>query len=93
MQQHFGEVKKLVEIGEKSDSYAKHFATQFPTTIPTPDDQRNGITCSIIWQGNPIGVVKTFATKNCALCAKERTAILKQSKLNPQLLINSDIIL
>jgi len=90
MQQHLGEVKKLVEIGEKSDSYAKHFATQFPTTIPTPDDQRNGITCSIIWQGNPISVVKTFATKNCALCAKERTAILKQSKLNPQLLVNSN---
>mgnify|MGYP000461385916 CR=1 FL=1 len=90
MQQHFGEVKKLVTIGEKSDSYAKHFATQFPTTIPTPDAQRDGITCSIIWQGNPISVVKTFATKNCALCAKERTAILKLSKLNPQLLINSN---
>ena len=90
MQGHFGEVKKLVETGEKSDSYAKHFATQFPTTIPTPDDQRNGITCSIIWQGNPISVVKTFATKKCALCAKERTAIMKQHKLNPQLLINSN---
>jgi len=48
MQQHFGEVKKLVTIGEKSDSCAKHFATQFPTTIPTPDTQRDGITCSII---------------------------------------------
>jgi len=44
----------------------------------------------IIWQGNPISVVKTFATKNCALCAKERIALLKQSRSNPQLLINSN---
>ena len=35
-------------------------------------------------------LVKVFATKNCTLCAKERTAILKQSKSNPQLLINSN---
>jgi len=44
----------------------------------------------LIWQGNPISVVKTFATKNCAMCAKERIAILKQSRSNPQLFINSD---
>jgi len=31
-----------------------------------------------------------FATKNCALCAKERIAILKQSKSNPQHLVNSN---
>ena len=37
------------------------------------------------WQGNPISVVKTFATKNCSLCA-----ILKQSRSNPQLLVNSN---
>jgi len=30
-------------------------------------------------------------TKNCAMCAEERIAILKQSRSNPQLLINSDI--
>jgi len=44
------------------------------------------------WQGNPISVVKTFATstKNCALFAEERTAILKQSRSNPQLLVNSN---
>jgi len=48
------------------------------------------MTCSIIWQGNPISVVKPFATKNCALCAKERIAALKQFRSNPQLLINSN---
>ena len=90
MQQHFGEVGKLVKLGEKSDSYAKHFATQLSPENVSSETQRNGITCSIIWQGNPLSVVKTFATRNCTLCAKERTAILKQSRTNPQLLINSN---
>jgi len=76
-QQHFNEVQKLVKLGEKSDSYAKHFATQFHDTNPSPINQRGGITCNIIWQGNPISAVKTFTTKNCSLCAKERIAILK----------------
>jgi len=90
MQQHFNEVQKLVKLGEKSDSYAKHFTTQFYDTNPSPTNQRGGMTCSIIWQGNPISAVKTFATKNCALCARERLAILKQSRSNPQLLITSN---
>jgi len=37
-----------------------------------------------------ISVVKAFATTNCALCAKERIAILKQSRSNRQLLVNSN---
>jgi len=65
-------------------------ALQFCDTNPSPANQRGGTTCSIIWQGNPISVVKPFATKNCALCAKERLAILKQSRSNPQLLIKSN---
>mgnify|MGYP001787478984 FL=1 len=95
MKAHFCDVQQLINKGVKSDSYARHFATQFdpmlyPDSNPTPANQRKGITCSIIWQGNPISVAKTFATKNCALCAKERVAILKQHKSNPQLLINSN---
>jgi len=72
MQQHFNEVPKLVKLGEKSDSCAKRFATQFHDANRSPFNQHEGTICSIIWQGNPISVVKTFATKNCALCAKER---------------------
>ena len=76
MQQHFNEVSKLVKLGEKSDSHAKHFATQFNDTNLSPVNQRGGMTCNIIWQRNPINVVKTFTCKNCAMCAKERIAIL-----------------
>ena len=56
----------------------------------SPFSQQRGITCSIIWHDNPISAVKTFATKNCVMCAKERIAILKQSRSNPQLLVNSN---
>jgi len=85
MMEHFNEVQKLVKLGKKSDSCAKHCATQFNDTNLSSANQREAITCSIIWQGNPTSIVKAFATKNCALCAKERIAILKQPKSNPQL--------
>jgi len=65
-------------------------ATQFHDANPSPINQCGGTTRSIIWQGNPISAVKTFATKNCPLCAKERIANLKQSRSNPQFLINSN---
>jgi len=77
MQQHFNKVQKRVKLGEKLGAYAKHFATQFHATNPSPAYQHGGITCSIIWQVNPISLVKTFATKNCVMCAEERIAILK----------------
>jgi len=39
MQEHLNEVQKLVKLSEKSDSYAKHFATQFYETNPSPTNQ------------------------------------------------------
>lgn len=90
MQQHFNDVKQLHQHGIKSDSYAKHFASLFSDSInPAPDLQRKSITCKILWQGNPINVVKTFGTPNCALCNKERLEILKYSRKAPDSLINS----
>jgi GIY-YIG catalytic domain len=90
MQQHFNDVRKLHSQGDKSDSYAKHFAEQFLNfESVSPNLQRGSISCSILWQGNPINVVKTFGTTNCALCNKERIEILKQSKKDPKILINS----
>ena len=63
--------------------------TQFHDANPSSANQcGGGTTCSIIWQRNPLRAVKTFATKNCGLCAKEWIAILKQSRSNPQLLVN-----
>ena len=90
MQQHFNEVRKLHQLGEKSDSYARHFARQLVNFEKVSNTlQRNTIHCSVIWQGNPISAVKTFGTTNCVLCAKERLEILKLSRYKPHLLINS----
>ena len=45
---------------------------------------------SILWQGNPVSVQKSFGTKNCILCMKERTQILKSMYQTPNLLINNN---
>ena len=93
MQGHQNDVRRLYALGQQSDSYAKHFASLERYTIygdiPTPEEQRKDCTISVLWQGNPISAVKTFATHNCALCTRERLAILKVSRSKPELLINS----
>ena len=45
---------------------------------------------SILWQGNPVSVQKSLGTKNCVLCMKERTTILKSMYKTPNLLINNN---
>ena len=93
MQGHQNDVRQLYLFGKQSDSYAKHFASlkRYTTCgdIPTPEEQRNDYTISVLWQGNPISAVKSFSTHNCALCTRERLAILKASRSKPELLINS----
>jgi hypothetical protein len=38
----------------------------------------------ILWKGNPITTMKTYGTNHCALCMKERAAILNPNP-NPNL--------
>ncbi|CAB9514199.1 expressed unknown protein [Seminavis robusta] len=93
--QHFTDVMRLLYGKRKSDSYARHFANEFQNFAhPSPfrlngDIQRNSIEISIIWQGNPISTVKTFGTRHCSLCNRERLEILKRSRESPEKLINS----
>ncbi len=90
MQQHFRDVRVLAKTGTKSDSYARHFAEQLQNFEDISNQlQRNTITCSVIWKGNPLSAVKTFGTPHCTLCARERIEILKLSRYKPHLLINS----
>ena len=42
----------------------------------------------ILWQGNAVSAAKTFGTKKCVLCAKERWEIAKRMKDNPEKIIN-----
>jgi hypothetical protein len=60
---HFqGDVKKLIKKGVHSDSYTRHFAGIWHrgTTAPTTGMQRILIKCEILWQGNPISVLKPW---------------------------------
>ena len=78
MNQHFIEVRSLVNRDLTSDSFAKHFASHFPKNekIATKD-VRAKITMGILWKGNPISCSKSFGKLNCSLCMKERLLILK----------------
>jgi hypothetical protein len=88
---HFQDVKKLMETAVHSDSYARHFASIWPrgAAAPSPGMQRDLIECQILWQGNPISIVKTFGKSSCALCNRERMEIVKLSRTIPDKLINS----
>jgi len=90
--QHLGEVCKLVNTGKTSDSFAKHFALHHKNRESklTIGEARKRVSVSILWQGNPISCNKSFGKLNCSLCMKERILILKYSRENPNLIINSN---
>ena len=89
MAAHYSDVRRLVLTGKKSDSFASHFSSFFDTeSKPTPSLLREKIDFSILWQGNPLSVQKSFGTRTCRLCLKESTYILKKLHTNPNKLIN-----
>jgi hypothetical protein len=73
MRGHFQDVKQLVEKNVYSDSYAIFLGGQVPkgARAPTPGMQRDLISCSIIWKGDPLTAVKSFGRKACKLCNRE----------------------
>ena len=44
---------------------------------------------SVLWQGHPVSITKSFRTKKCYLCMKERVHILKQMYLKKCPIINN----
>ena len=52
-------------------------------------EARKHVTVSIAWQGKPISCNKSFGKLNCSLCMKERLEILRISKNDPAMIINS----
>jgi hypothetical protein len=56
---------------------------------PTPRIQRNLITCSVIWKGDPITAVKKIGKNSCKLCDREIMAMVKTKFKSPRGLINS----
>ena len=89
IQQHVQDVKRLVVSKMNSDSFATHFGKLIPEG--TEKKAIKGLVdlkVEIIWQGNPISCVKTFGTRNCKLCTKERLEIVKTCKYYPNKIIN-----
>jgi hypothetical protein len=90
MQQHVQDVRKLVIHGRHSDSFAKHFAMLVPPGTPNNEIRKFvKIKVKILWSGKPLTCVKTFGTKSCKLCNKERHEILKLTRLHPGKAINT----
>ena len=75
--------------GTSSDSFAAHFASLVPKGTEGKDVKNYvKVKVDIIWQGDPISCVKTFGSRGCKLCAKERYEILKLTRNNPRMAIN-----
>lgn len=77
MNQHFSEVRNLVNKIKTSDSFAKQFAFHCPTNdkISTKNVQAK-IHMGVLWKGNPISC-SNFFKLNCSLCIKERLLFLR----------------
>jgi hypothetical protein len=92
--QHIYDTYRLVNKGHSSDSFAKHWATHFPSSgsiKATPMMVRQMLRVETVWQGNPISCIKSFRKRACRLCMKERLLILKTSRgKDAQKLINSN---
>jgi hypothetical protein len=89
LQGHTQDVKNLFINGKSSNSFASHFASLIPdgTTKKSVKDFIK-VKVNILWQGDPLSCVKTFKTRSCKLCAKERYAIIKLTRKTPNLAIN-----
>ena len=89
MDQHFSDTARLVNCGEKSDSFADHFAKHFKDGKMKRKHGREMVEMEILWQGEIIGCMKSFKQLNFWLCMQERLEILKMAKKEPKKLINS----
>lgn len=89
IQQHVQDTKQLFINDKKSDSFANHFAKLVPEGTEKKE-VRNfvKVKVEILWKGNPLSCVKTFGTKGCKLCNKERMAILNLTRKTPKMAIN-----
>lgn len=85
MQQHAQDVKCLAATGKLSNSFADHFAQPIPKNTPKNEITKNiNFSMKILWKENPLSCVKTFGSRQCELCSKERLGILKMLRKNQE---------
>ena len=89
MQQHVQDARRLVLRDKAWDSFAAHFGLLIPKGTAS-NQVRNyvRIKVEILWKGNPLSCVKTFGSRACKLCSKERMEILKLVRKHPEKAIN-----
>ena len=66
MDGHFSDVLRLLNNGQKSDSFAAHFEQHVESTT-SRTDLRKCMTFKVVKQLNPIGAMKTFTKPTCNL--------------------------
>jgi hypothetical protein len=88
---HFQDVKKLMETGVHSDSYARHFMGIWlrGAATPSPGMQRDMIKCEILWKRNPIFCGENNLEKQPALCATEKEWRLSKSPDQPPIYLST----
>ena len=88
---HLGDVWNLANKNRQSDSFVWHFVTVAKAENRdklTRKDVRKCISVEILWQGNPITVMKMFGKLSCRLCMKEKIHILNEVCTKPKSTIN-----
>ena len=87
MDGYFSDILRLLQKGQKSDSFASHFEQHFNATT-SRTDIRKYMTFKVVKQLNPIGAMKTFTKPNCNLCKEERLKILKKLRYKRVTIMN-----
>ena len=91
MQSHFGDVVRAVKSEESSDSFAKHMKQHFQKGSKIKaGNVREKVHMEIVWQGNPLVLNRSFSTRKCLLCDKEKCAIMDASNDPNIVLMNTN---
>ena len=77
MDSHFSDFLRLINNGQKSDSFAAHFEQHFDTTS-SRTDLRKYTTHKVVKQLNLTGTMQTFTMHICNLCMQESLTTLKK---------------
>ena len=87
---HFNDVRKWFLTGQRTDTFARHFATHFSTT-PKAADVRKKCSFKILQSINPFSYMKGVRTEDCRLCNAEKLWLFKKKAKTKVINENSEI--
>ena len=96
MSGHFNNTVKYVKEGKLTDTFGAHFGDLLLANGRPPGDAtgktehvQNLVETRVIWQGNPLKLMRGVGTEDCHLCMAEHIQILKFFKAKDPRIINS----